>query len=108
MILHVLIPSNSAGVFRNLLLRSGLLYFLQFYNSDHGDFQKEVDKYRILPPASDSEDESSTNEEEIETNKNVDNDGSATSYPPLREITGDDLNKTRTLDRSGPQSGLSS
>eukprot|EP00794_Sanderia_malayensis_P016934 gene16934-18641_t len=68
------------------------------YNTEHGDIQDEVDKYRILPPISDEESSSFNEEEEIETNKVT--DPSESSYPPLREIVGDDdLNRSITLDR---------
>ena len=51
--------------------------------------QDEINKYQRC--SSVSEDDSSAKEEEISVLS------SASSYPPLRQIVGDDLNKTATL-----------
>lgn len=56
------------------------------------DIQDEIEKYRRLPSV--SEDDSSAREEEVSM------PAEASSYPPLREIVGDDLNKTLTFGRS--------
>lgn len=51
--------------------------------------QDEINKYQRL--SSVSEDDSSAKEEEVPVLSGV------SSYPPLRQIVGDDLSKTATL-----------
>ncbi len=64
------------------------------YHSDYADIQKEADKYRILPPASDDDDEGQCEEEEIQGNETIESD-----YPPLRLTSDDDISQTRTFER---------
>lgn len=54
--------------------------------------QDEIEKYRRLPSV--SEDDSSAREEEISVQTDV------SEYPPLRQIVGDDLDKTATFGRT--------
>ena len=54
--------------------------------------QDEIEKYRKLTAV--SEDDSSAKEEELPVQSEV-----SVSYPPLREIVGDDLSKTATFGR---------
>ena len=75
------------------------------YESNYTTIRAEIDKYRTLPR--DSEDDSSAREEEIggaasidyAVNEDQTEDDAASSYPPLRQIVGDDLNKSFTLER---------
>ena len=82
-----------------------LNFCLLQYESNYTTIRAEIDKYRTLPR--DSEDDSSAREEEIGDATPIDyavsedrtEDDTANSYPPLRQIVGDDLNQSSTLGR---------
>ena len=60
--------------------------------------QEEIEKYRRLD--GDSEEDSSAREEEITVRPATVETDEDTDYPPLRQIVGDDLNKTATFCRA--------
>ncbi|XP_065051025.1 uncharacterized protein LOC135680776 [Rhopilema esculentum] len=92
------LPTSKKDGQTSMLSESLLNPDFQSYDGDYRNMQEEIEKYRRLD--GDSEEDSSAREEEITVRPATVESNDDTDYPPLRQIVGDDLDKTATFGRA--------